>query len=114
MILVTNRLQVAPGFEAELEERFRRRAGRVEDEPGFVRMVVLRPVTRRKNRKTGAWEQSDKTQVFQIQTWWDSEEAFWDWTKSESFRAAHAHKSNPDMYAGPPVMEIHEVAIDTA
>jgi len=113
MILVTNRLQVAAGFEDELERRFRERAGQIEKEPGFVRMVVLPPVTRRKNRKTGAWEETDKTQVFQIQTWWDDEASFWGWTKSESFRAAHAHKPNPDMYSGPASMEIHRVAIDT-
>ncbi|MCP4501273.1 MAG: antibiotic biosynthesis monooxygenase [Deltaproteobacteria bacterium] len=51
MILVTNRLQVSQGFEDELVERFEKRAGQVETEPGFVQMVVLRHVSRRKNLK---------------------------------------------------------------
>ncbi len=112
MILVTNRLQVSPGFEDELVERFEKRAGQIETEPGFVRMVVLRPIFRRKNRKSGEWEETSNVQVFQIQTWWQDEEAFWNWTKSESFRAAHAEKTNPEMYSGPASMEIHDVAID--
>lgn len=114
MILVTNRLQVAAGFGAELEQRFVDRAGQIEKEPGFVRMVVLRPVTRRRNRQSGDWEETDAQQVFQIQTWWEGEQDFWNWTKSESFRAAHAVKTNPEMYSGPAAMEIHEVAIDSA
>jgi heme-degrading monooxygenase HmoA len=33
--VVTNRIPVAPGFEAEFEERFRKRAHLIDRSPGF-------------------------------------------------------------------------------
>ncbi len=114
MFLVTNRLQIAKGFERELEERFQHRAKLIEREPGFVRMVVLRPIDERPNRETGAREPVAEPGVYQIQTWWKSEDDFWAWTRSESFRKAHAEKPNPAMYRGPAALEMHEVAIDSS
>lgn len=113
MFLVTNRLLVAPGWEKELESRFEKRRRSIENEPGFVRMVVLRPVSRRKNRKTGEYEETETTSPYQIQTWWKSEEDFWAWTKSESFAAAHRETPPKEMYSGPASLEIHEVAQDS-
>jgi len=109
MFLVTNRLTVNEGWGVELERRFAERAGQIEREPGFIRMCVMRPVLRRKDRTTGQWTTKDGPGVYQIQTWWESEEAFWAWTQSESFRAAHKNRPDPDMYAGPASMEIHEL-----
>jgi len=108
MYLVTNRLTINPGWGEELERRFGERARLIEKEPGFVRMNVMRPVLRRKNRQTGEMELKDGPLVYLVQTWWESEQAFWDWTSSESFRASHAEKPPPEMYGGPAEMEIHE------
>ena len=43
VVVVTNRIPVASGFEADFEERFRKRAGLVDSEPGFIRNEVHRP-----------------------------------------------------------------------
>lgn len=43
MIVVSNRIPVAKGHEAEFAARFRDRTGLVEHHSGFVRLEILRP-----------------------------------------------------------------------
>ena len=114
MFVVTNRIPVAAGQEAAFEERFRNRAHLVDQSPGFVRNVVMRPVQRRLNHQTGVWEQVAEQGFYLVETYWESEQAFWDWTRSDSFRAAHSNRPPAHMFAGPNVLEIHEVVLDTA
>ena len=109
MFIVTNRIPVSPGHEADFEERFEKRAHLIENSPGFVKNLVLRPVKRRLNHKTGEYEESTEQGFHLVQTYWESEEAFWEWTRSESFRAAHSNRPPGEMCAGPNVLEIHEV-----
>ncbi len=113
MIVVTNRITVTPGYEEEFEARFRDRAHLIDQAPGFVANRVLRPVRRRFDHATGEWVESDDPGCYLVQTWWESEEAFWDWTKSESFRIAHANRPPAEMFAAPNVLEIHEVVLST-
>ena len=47
-------------------------------------------------------------------TTWESEQAFWDWTRSESFRIAHSNRPPAEMFAGANVLEIHEIIQTTA
>ena len=109
MFVVTNRIPVSPGHEEDFEERFKKRAHLIENSPGFVKNLVLRPVKRRLNHKTGAYEESRDQGFHLVQTYWESEQAFWDWTRSESFRAAHSNRPPAEMFAGPNVLEIHEI-----
>jgi len=113
MFIVTNRIPVAEGFEAEFEERFRKRAHLIDKSPGFIRNLILRPVSRRFDHKTGNWKDTEERGYYLVQTYWESEQAFWDWTNSESFRAAHSNRPPAEMFAGPNVLEIHEVAMTT-
>jgi heme-degrading monooxygenase HmoA len=113
VIVVTNRIPVAPGYEADFEDRFRKRAHLIDQSPGFVRNLVMRPVQRRFNHTTGAWEDVSEPGYYLVQTYWESEQAFWDWTKSESFRIAHSNRPPAEMFAGPNVLEIHEVVLST-
>ncbi len=113
MFLVTNRLNINPGHETELEARFARRAGLIEQEPGFVRMTVLRPVEKKRDGQGGDSQPLPTGKLYLVQTWWQSQEAFWAWTKSESFKAAHRDTPPPEMYAGPASLEMHEVVIDS-
>ncbi|MEE8311319.1 MAG: antibiotic biosynthesis monooxygenase [Candidatus Binatia bacterium] len=113
MFIVTNRIPVSDGFEEEFEERFRKRAHLIDRSPGFVKNLILRPVQRRLDHKTGEWKESEEQGYYLVQTYWDSEQAFWDWTSSESFRAAHSNRPPAEMFAGPNVLEIHEVAMTT-
>ncbi len=114
MFVVTNRIPVAEGYEEQFEERFRKRARLIDNEPGFIRNLVLRPVSRRLDPATGSFKESDALGYYLVQTFWESEQAFWDWTSSDSFRKAHSDRPPKEMFAGPNVLEIHEVVTDTA
>ena len=113
MIIVTNRIPVARGHEADFEDRFRRRAQLIDQSPGFIKNLVLRPVQRRFNHQSGQWEETAEQGYYLVQTYWESEQAFWDWTRSESFRIAHSNRPPAEMFAGPNVLEIHEVVLST-
>ena len=109
MFVVTNRIPVAPGQEEAFKDRFRKRAHLIDQSPGFIKNLVLRPVPRRFNHQTGEWEEKKEQGYYLVQTYWETEKAFWEWTKSESFRIAHSNRPPAEMFAGPNVLEIHEV-----
>ena len=113
MFIVTIRIPVAAGMEEEFEDRFRNRAHLIDNSPGFIRNLVLRPVQRRFNHQTGEWEEKEEQGYYLVQTYWESEQLFWDWTKSESFRSAHSNRPPAEMFAGPNVLEIHKVILNT-
>jgi len=113
MFIVTNRIPVASGHEEEFEERFRKRAHLIDSSPGFVQNLVLRPVSRRFDHKTGQWTDNEDQGYYLVQTKWETEEDFWAWTNSDSFRAAHSNRPPAEMFAGPNVLEIHEVVSST-
>ena len=113
MFVVTNRIPVAEGHEADFEERFRNRAHLIDQSPGFVKNLVMRPVSRRFDHATGEWKEAAEQGYYLVQTYWLSEQAFWDWTNSESFRIAHKNRPPAEMFAGPNVLEIHEVVFST-
>ena len=113
MFVVTNRIPVAEGHEADFEDRFRHRAHLIDQSPGFIKNLVMRPVQRRFNHQTGEWEEKEEQGFYLVQTCWESEQAFWDWTKSESFRIAHSNRPPAEMFAGANVLEIHEVVLNT-
>lgn len=75
MYIVANRVNVAEGYQAEFEQRFRKRAGQIDKQPGFVSMQILQPV-------------SDDTPYVVLTTWQD-ESAFKAWVGSEDFKEAH-------------------------
>jgi len=113
MFIVTNRIPVTEGNETDFEDRFRNRAGLIDQEPGFVKNLVLRPVQRRFNHKTGEMEPVKEQGYYLVQTYWDTEKDFWNWTQSESFRKAHSKRPPAEMFAGPAVLEVHEVVMTT-
>ncbi|MGD9299655.1 MAG: antibiotic biosynthesis monooxygenase [Thiohalocapsa sp.] len=97
MYVVTNRVPVAPDWHDQFEDRFRRRAGQVEQQPGFVRMEVMRPQT--------------EDTPYVVQTVWEDRAAFDAWVKSEDFKAAHANPLPKDAFAGEGRLEAFEVII---
>ena len=113
MFVITNRIPVSEGHESDFEDRFRNRAHLIDRSPGFIRNQVLRPVQRRLNHKTGEFEPTTDQGYYLVQTYWETEQAFWDWTKSESFRIAHSNRPPAEMFAGSSVLEIHDVILST-
>ncbi len=113
MFIVTNRIPVAKGHEEDFEDRFRQRAHLIDTHAGFVKNLILRPIKRRFDHETGGWKDSDEQSYYLVQTYWETEQAFWDWTQSKSFRTAHSKRPPAEMFAGANVLEIHEVALST-
>jgi heme-degrading monooxygenase HmoA len=98
MIVVQNRVRVAEGYEEDFLDRFRTRRGLVDDQPGFIRNMVLRPI---------------EGDHFIVLTFWDSEEHFRAWTQSDAFKEAHRRVPPKEMFQGHSELEIHEVALDS-
>ncbi|MEG3637760.1 antibiotic biosynthesis monooxygenase family protein [Magnetococcus sp. PR-3] len=101
MIVVMNRIPVHKEHHEAFEARFLNRAGLVDKSPGFIRNVILRP--------------SEETSEYHVvMTFWESQEHFMAWTKSEAFREAHKNAgSTPEIYKGPNVFEMYEAVSET-
>lgn len=115
MIVTTNRIPVAQGHEIDFEDRFRNRAHLVDQAPGFVRNEVHRPRPLKFDHESGEWVPDLERQgYYEVKTWWRSMEDFVAWTRSESFAEAHRNRPPKEMFAGPSVLEIHEVFLDSS
>jgi heme oxygenase (mycobilin-producing) len=101
MITVANRIFVDPAHAEAFEERFRNRAGLVDQMAGFVSNQVLRPTA--------------EGNPYVVLTWWESREHFDAWTSSDAFRQGHARSGSmpKEAFTGPNRIEIHEVISDT-
>jgi len=93
MYVVANRVYLEPEWSEVFERRFRERAGKIELEPGFLRMEVLRP--------------ADGKSPYVVVTAWESEAAFTRWVGSEHFKAAHRNPLPKEAFAREGAMERH-------
>lgn len=99
MVVVQNRVQVEEDHRERFERAFRERAGAVDETPGFLRNLVLRPT------KEG--------DPYVVLTLWQDREAFEAWMGSPAFQ--HAHRGAGGA-AGPHAassVEVHEVVLDS-
>lgn len=99
MYVVANRVPVAEGWREAFEERFRARAGQVDQQAGFVRMEVLRP-----DPEHGAG-------VYVVLTHWRDKQAFENWIGSPDFREAHKNPLPKEAFDGEGKLERHEAII---
>ncbi|MFK5985001.1 MAG: antibiotic biosynthesis monooxygenase [Pseudomonadota bacterium] len=75
LYVVANRVFVTAEYINEFEQRFKKRAGQIDKQPGFVSMEVLKP-------------KSENT-PYVILTHWQNEAAFKNWVGGEDFKLAH-------------------------
>ncbi len=75
--VVINNIPVTEDGRPAFEERFLKRAGLVESEPGFQAIRILRPL---------------KDDTYAIMTVWDNEESFKNWQTSNSYKNAHKNR----------------------
>jgi hypothetical protein len=68
MFVVTNRIPVSEGHEDAFEDRFRHKMLGIEQSPGFVKNLILRPVSRRYDATTGAYRESEQQGYYLVQT----------------------------------------------
>ena len=114
MIVVTNRIPVAAGHEIDFEDRFKHRVHLVDRAPGFVRNEVHRPRPMKFDHASGGFVPNAEVQgYYEVKTWWRTLEDFVAWTRSPAFAEAHSNKAPKEMFAGPNVLEIHEVFTST-
>lgn len=100
MFIAMNRFRIAPGREAEFIEVWRQRDSRLAEVPGFKTFNLLQ-----------GQSTADATNFVSHSTW-DNAAAFEAWTRSESFRAAHASAGQQrGLYLGPPQFEGFEVVL---
>ena len=97
MYVVANRVAVAEGYEDMFEERFRKRAGQIDKQIGFVRMQILKPV-------------GDDT-PYVVLTSWESEAAFQGWVGSDDFKIAHQNPMPKEAFTSGGGLEQFEVII---
>lgn len=75
MFVAINHITCQPEYVSRFEELFRTRARAIDLMPGFHRMHVLKP--------------DKEGEDYLIVSYWDSEEHFKSWTRSEAFLAGH-------------------------
>jgi heme-degrading monooxygenase HmoA len=97
MFIAMNRFRIARGAEEGFEQTWRQRESYLEGVPGFESFSLLKGP-----------ERDDHT-LYASHSVWASRDAFEAWTRSESFRRAHAQASAPKgTYLGPPELETFE------
>lgn len=73
--VAVNYISCTPEYRERFEELFGSRAHAIDAMPGFIEMHVLRPAKEGDN--------------YLIVSYWQTEDAFKDWTKSEAFIEGH-------------------------
>lgn len=76
--VVCNNVPVLEDKQPQFEERFLKRAGKVEDEPGFEAIRILKPI---------------HSDVNVIITFWREASFFTDWQESSAYKEAHKHRN---------------------
>ncbi|MDO7906396.1 antibiotic biosynthesis monooxygenase [Paenibacillus sp. JX-17] len=78
---VMNNIPVREEGRPAFEERFLNRARKVEEEPGFIGIRVLRPLN---------------SDTYVILTIWETEEHFKSWQQSQAYSHAHRKREQPE------------------
>ena len=97
MHIVTNRVYVQPDWQQEFEQRFQKRAGQIDQQPGFRRMQILRPV-------------SEQTPYI-VYTEWEDEQAFKNWVGSDDFKQAHRNPLPEEAFGAKGGLEQHTLIL---
>jgi heme-degrading monooxygenase HmoA len=98
--IAMNRFRIARGREEVFEELWRKRESYLDEVPGFRQFHLL------------LGPSSDEETLYASHSLWEYAEAFEAWTKSESFKKAHAQARAPQgTYLGHPVFEGFEVIL---
>ncbi len=94
MFIAMNRFRVKPGSEADFEAVWLKREVFINREPGFVAFHLLKG------------PRTEEYSLYVSHTVWASTGDFENWTRSESFRAAHKGAGeNKPLYIGGPQFE---------
>ncbi len=99
VFIAMNRFVVNPERSEDFEKIWRERETHLEAVPGFIRFALLK---------------GDEPGQYVSHSTWESREAFEGWTRSESFRKAHARSRTPEgIMAGHPKLETFEAILES-
>ncbi len=114
MIVVTTRFSVRPEEQSDFEQRLRDGVQLLQSPPGLIRNEVHRPCAVRFEQGRGQFVTQQRSSAqYEVKTWWRSFDDFVAWTKSPSFREAHADRPPKEMFSGKNVLDIHEVFLSS-
>jgi len=99
MYIVMNRVMVKNDWSDEFVERFKKRKGQIDKEPGFVSMQVLKP----QNAET----------PYVVYTCWQDEASFQMWIKSDDFKLAHKNPMPKEAFSEGGGLEMFEVVVSS-
>ena len=98
LFVAMNQFEVDPARGAEFEARWRERETYLAEVPGFLRFALLR---------------GDEPGRYVSHSTWASRAAFEAWTRSESFRKAHAQARMPEgLLRGHPRLQTFEAVLE--
>jgi heme-degrading monooxygenase HmoA len=97
MFIAMNNFKVAPGKEADFEERWRGRESYLEQVPGFVEFALLK---------------GDEQGEYVSHSVWENRDAFVAWTQSEAFAAGHRQGNVAGVLEGPPHVKLYESVLE--
>jgi heme-degrading monooxygenase HmoA len=83
VFIAMNRFRIARGREQVFEELWRKRESHLDEVPGFQRFHLLRGPS------------DEEATLYASHSVWQSRDHFEAWTRSESFRKAHAQARAP-------------------
>lgn len=101
MFVVMNRFPVNPDYAGQFETRIANRPRQVEQQPGFIRAQLLRPV------QPGL--------PYIVLTMWQTQADFEAWVSAPDFAARHAGQRTlgGEALTGPNQIETFEVVLDS-
>ncbi len=97
MFIAMTNFKVAPGKEADFEERWRGRESYLEQVPGFVEFALLK---------------GDEQGEYVSHSVWENRDAFVAWTQSEAFAAGHRQGNVAGVLEGPPHVKLYESVLE--
>ncbi len=97
--VVLNHIPVEESERAIFEDRFKNRAGKVENEPGCQGIRILRPV---------------HNDPYIVATFWNTEKDFKNWQTSEAYQTAHKNRNTSKglpktIFSGKPYLKTYQV-----
>ncbi|WP_226659477.1 antibiotic biosynthesis monooxygenase family protein [Pseudalkalibacillus hwajinpoensis] len=97
--VVLNHIPVEESERAVFEDRFKNRAGKVENEPGCEGIRILRPAS---------------NDPYIVATFWNNEKSFKNWQTSEAYETAHKNRHTSKglpktIFSGKPYLKTYQV-----
>ncbi len=102
MIVVFTKFPINPDYKEDFAKYAKENFGEkgLSEQEGFVKMNLLEPKE---------FPPGNKNNIFIIETYWESVEAFMKYTQSEAFRKSHENLPPKEWFAGRVSVEMYEV-----